>query len=130
MGEDEIGVSIYDYDRIPLIAGLLILFFLALSLIGGIQGIKAFAGLVYTILCVFGILIPMTLKGVHAIPLTCVITLVTGIVCFYLIGGISQKTIAAALGAVMGISMSIASAVYEVHEADHTLSFVKRRFFS
>ncbi len=175
LGEGEIGVSIYNYNRVPLMAGLVALFFLALLLIGGFQGIKAFAGLVYTILCIFGILLPMTLKGVPAIPLTCVIILATSAVCFYLIGGISRKTVAAALGcfsgvliaallgqiaaslagistfqmdeaeallllksttqiklrglfisgiliaamgAVMDITMSISSALYEVHEAD------------
>ncbi len=179
LSEDEIGVSIYNYNRVPLMAGLVVLFFLALFLIGGVQGIKAFAGLVYTILCIFGILLPMTLKGVPAIPLTCGIILVTSAVCFYLIGGISKKTIAAALGcfagvlisallgqvaasiagistfqmdeaeallllksttqiklrglfisgiliaamgAVMDIAMSIASALYEVHEADPSMN--------
>jgi uncharacterized membrane protein len=179
LSENEIGVSIYNYNRVPLMTGLVVLFFLALFLIGGVQGIKAFAGLVYTILCIFGILLPMTLKGVSAIPLTCGIILVTSAVCFYLIGGISQKTVAsalgcfagvliaallgqvaasiagistfqmdeaeallllksttqirlrglfisgiliAAMGAVMDIAMSIASALYEVHEADPSMN--------
>ncbi len=179
LGEGEYGVSIYNYNRVPLMIGLVLVFFLALALIGGLQGIKAFAGLVYTILCIFGILLPMTLKGVPAIPLTCGIIFVTSAVCFYLIGGVSKKTIAAALGcfggvliaallgqaaaslagittfqmdeaeallllksttqiklrglfisgiliaamgAVMDIAMSIASALYEVHEADNRKS--------
>jgi uncharacterized membrane protein len=102
-GEGEYACSIYNYNRVPLIIGLIIVFFLALALIGGFQGIKAFAGLVYTILCIFGILLPMSLKGVPAIPLTCGIIFVTSAVCFYLIGGISKKTIAAALGCFGGV---------------------------
>ena len=102
-GEGVYGCSVYNYNRVPLIIGLIIVFFLSLALIGGIRGIKAFAGLAYTILCMFGILLPLTLKGVPAVPLTCVIILITSVVCFYLIGGISKKTVAAALGCFGGV---------------------------
>lgn len=102
-GEGTYVCSVYNYNRVPLIIGLIIVFFLSLALIGGFQGIKAFAGLLYTILCMFGILLPLTLKGVPAIPLTCAIIFVTSAVCFYLIGGVSKKTIAAALGCISGV---------------------------
>lgn len=102
-GDGEYSCNIYNYDRVPLIICLIIMFFLALAIIGGFQGIKAFAGLVYTILCIFGILLPLSLKGVEAVPLTCMIILVTSTVCFYLIGGITKKTIAAALGCFSGV---------------------------
>ena len=52
-GEGIYDCSVYNYDRVPLIIGLLVLFFLSLAIIGGLQGIKAFAGLIYTILCIF-----------------------------------------------------------------------------
>ena len=95
--------SIYNYNRVPLIIGLVVLFFFALAIIGGFQGVKAFAGLAYTVLCIFGLLLPLTLKGVSPIPLTCCIIFITSAVCFYLIGGISKKTIAAALGCFSGV---------------------------
>lgn len=95
--------SIYNYNRVPLIIGLVVLFFLALAIIGGFQGVKAFAGLAYTVLCIFGLLLPLTLKGVSPIPLTCCIIFFTSAVCFYLIGGICKKTIAAALGCFSGV---------------------------
>ncbi|MCR5155949.1 MAG: YibE/F family protein [Butyrivibrio sp.] len=102
-GDRAYNCSIYNYDRIPLMIGLVLVFFLALALIGGFQGVKAFAGLLYTIICMFWLLLPLTLKGVPAIPLTCAIIFVTSAVCFYLIGGISKKTIAAALGCISGV---------------------------
>lgn len=102
-GEGKYSCSIYNYNRVPLIIGLIVIFFLALALIGGLQGIKAFVGLLYTILCIFGILLPLSLKGVEPIPLTCGIIFITSIVCFYLIGGITKKTIAAALGCFCGV---------------------------
>ncbi|MBE5825093.1 MAG: YibE/F family protein [Butyrivibrio sp.] len=102
-GENVYSCSVYNYNRVPLIIGLIIIFFLSLAIIGGFQGVKAFVGLIYTIICMFGILLPLTIKGVPAIPLTCVIILVTSAVCFYLIGGICKKTVAAALGCMSGV---------------------------
>ena len=102
-GEGEYNCSVYNYNRIPLTIGLILVFFLCLAVIGGIQGIKAFAGLVYTVMCIFGLLLPLSLKGVPTIPLTCVIIFITSSVCFYLIGGISKKTVAAALGCFCGV---------------------------
>ena len=103
VGEGQYNCSVYNYNRIPLTVGLLLIFFLCLAIIGGIQGIKAFVGLVYTVMCIFGLLLPLSLKGVPTIPLTCAIIFITSSVCFYLIGGISKKTVAAALGCFGGV---------------------------
>ncbi|MCR5656338.1 MAG: YibE/F family protein [Butyrivibrio sp.] len=106
VGDGECNYSVYNYNRVPLIIGLVIVFFAALAIIGGFQGIKAFVGLIYTVLCIFGIILPLALKGVPTIPLTCGIILITSMVCFYLIGGISKKTISAALGCFMGVVLA------------------------
>ena len=97
------SVSIYNYDRIPLVIGLIIVFAIVLIALGGKQGLKAFLGLVYTVLVIVFVLLPFTLKGVSPIPLTIVIVFVTSAVCFLLIGGIQKKTIAAALGCLAGV---------------------------
>lgn len=102
-GDGIYSCNIYNYNRVPLMIGLVVLFFLVLAVIGGFQGIKAFAGLAYTVLCIFGILLPLTLKGVQPIPLTCGIIFFTSSVCFYLIGGFSRKTVSAALGCFSGV---------------------------
>jgi len=102
--------SVYNYNRVPLIVMLILIFFAVLAIIGGFQGIKAFAGLVYTVLCIFGIILPLVLKGVPAIPLTCGIIFITSTLCFYLIGGISKKTVSAALGCFMGVLFAAALA--------------------
>ncbi|SFN98219.1 Uncharacterized membrane protein [Pseudobutyrivibrio sp. UC1225] len=96
-------VSIYNYNRIPLFIGLIVVFFAVLVLLGGKQGLKAFAGLVYTVLVICFVLLPLTLKGVSSIPLTIVIVFVTSALCFLLIGGVQKKTIAAALGSLAGV---------------------------
>lgn len=101
--ENQYSVSVYNYNRIPLMIGLVVFFFLSLTLIGGKQGIKAFLGLVYTVVCIMFILLPLALKGVPTVPLTCAIIFVTSAVCFILIGGIQRKTVAAALGSMCGV---------------------------
>ena len=102
-GVKEFTVSIYNYNRMPLMIGLVIFFFLLLAIVGGKQGIKAFLGLVYTVICIVFILLPLSLKGFSTIPVTCVLILVTSAVCFFLIGGIQKKTITAALGSFAGV---------------------------
>ena len=102
-GAQDFRVSVYNYDRIPLIIGLIIFFFAVLALVGGKQGIKAFVGLVYTVMCICFLLLPLILKGFSPIPLTCIIVIMTSVVCFILIGGGQKKIIAAALGCIGGV---------------------------
>lgn len=102
-GVDEYSVSVYNYNRIPLMIGLVVIFLLALVLVGGMSGVKAFVGLAYTVICIVFILLPLSLRGFDTIPLTCVIVFVTSAFCFFLIGGIQKKTIVAALGSLCGV---------------------------
>ena len=97
------NVSIYNYNRIPLTIGLIVVFFAVLLLLGGKQGVKAFIGLVYTVVVIVFVLLPLTLKGVSPVPLTIAIVFVTSAVCFLLIGGLQKKTVAAALGSFAGV---------------------------
>ena len=97
------NVSIYNYNRIPLTIGLIVVFFAVLLLLGGKQGVKAFIGLVYTVVVIVFVLLPLTLKGVSPVPLTIAIVFVTSAVCFLLIGGLQKKTVAAALGSLAGV---------------------------
>lgn len=102
-GVNQFRVNIYNYNRIPLIVGLVVLFFLLLVLVGGKQGVKAFAGLAYTMICICFIFLPLVLKGFSPVPLTCVIVMITSALSFFLIGGIQKKTISAALGCLCGV---------------------------
>lgn len=97
------NVSIYNYNRIPLTIGLIVVFFAVLLMLGGKQGVKAFIGLVYTVVVIVFVLLPLTLKGVSPVPLTIAIVFVTSTVCFLLIGGLQKKTVAAALGSLAGV---------------------------
>ncbi|MBR4832566.1 MAG: YibE/F family protein [Butyrivibrio sp.] len=101
--EHSYSVSIYNYDRIPLIIGLVVLFFAVMLIMGGKQGLKAFVGLIYTVSVIFFVLLPLVYKGFSPIPITIAVVFVTSSVCFLLIGGICKKTISAALGSLAGV---------------------------
>ncbi len=96
-------VSVYNYNRIPLVIGLVVVFFAVLILMGGKQGLKAFIGLIYTVLAIVYVLLPLIYKGFPAIPVTVAVVFVTSTVCFLLIGGICKKTVSAALGSLLGV---------------------------
>lgn len=97
-------VSIYNYDRVPLVIGLALVFCLALVLIGGWQGLRALLGLLFTFVCIVWVLIPLVLQGWPPVPLTVAIVGVTAAVGFYLLGGWQPKTLGALLGALCGVA--------------------------
>ncbi len=96
-------VSIYNYDRIPLIIGMVVVFMAALVAIGGWQGLRALLGLIFTFVSVMFLLLPLALKGWAPVPLTVVIVAGTSTVGFYLLGGWQPKTLGATLGALCGV---------------------------
>lgn len=104
VGENAFQVSVYNYDRIPAVIGVLVLFAVALVVIGGKQGFRALVGLVFTFVSVVYLLLPLTLKGWNAVALTVALVGVTSTVCFYLLGGWKPKIIGAALGCLCGVA--------------------------
>lgn len=104
VGENAFQVSVYNYDRIPAVIGVLVLFAVALVVIGGKQGFRALVGLVFTFVSVVYLLLPLTLKGWNAVALTVALVGITSTVCFYLLGGWKPKIIGAALGCLCGVA--------------------------
>lgn len=102
-GLKEYQVSIYNYDRIPWIIAMVVLFCLALVVIGGWQGFRALVGLVFTFVCIVWLLLPLALKGYDTVAVTVVIVAITSTLCFYLLGGWQTKIICAALGTLCGV---------------------------
>ena len=97
-------VSVYNYNRLPLIIGLALVFCAALVLIGGWQGLRALLGLAFTFVCIVWILIPLVLQGWAPIPLTVAIVGTTAAMGFFLLGGWQPKTLGALLGALCGVA--------------------------
>ena len=94
--------AVYEINRIPILAAFLILFFIAVIAIGGLTGLKSLIGLIFTIICLFAILIPLLLKGAPTIFTTFIICTYLALVNFTILGGIHRKTISAFLGTTAG----------------------------
>lgn len=98
----EIYATVYESNRIPYLVIFIILFFIAVVLIGRGTGLKSMVGLAFTILCLFTILIPLVLKGAPPVITTFGICAYIALVCFTILGGVQRKTISAFLGTVSG----------------------------
>ena len=103
-GLNTYSVSIYNYDRIPLIIGIALAFALALILFGGWQGARALLGLIFTFICIMYLLLPLALRGWPTVPLTVAIVGVTSTLGFYLLGGWQPKTVGSILGCLCGVA--------------------------
>lgn len=101
--EDGYQVSIYNYYRVPQLIGCVLIFLLFLIVIGGKKGIKSAAGLIFTMICIFWLLLPLSLKGYSPLLVTILLILVCNLVTFYLVDGIQAKTVIATLGSVCGV---------------------------
>ena len=114
------SATVYEYNRIPILAAFLILFFVVVFLIGGRAGLKSLVGLTFTIICLFLILIPLLLKGAPAVPSTFLVCAYVALVCFTILGGVQRKTVSAFLGTTAGtfIAMVFGLAVQYIGKID------------
>lgn len=98
--------SVYNYNRTTLLYVFCALFLLVLCLIGGRQGMKAMLGLVFTIVCVFFIMLPLVSAGFAPILSAVGIVVITSVFCFLILTGISVKTAAGILGTIFGVALA------------------------
>ena len=103
-GVGEFQVSVYNYNRVPWIIGIVAVFALALVIIGGWQGLRALLGLIFTFVSIVWLLLPLMLKGWSPVPLTIALVGVTSTVGFYLLGGWQPKTVGSILGCLCGVA--------------------------
>lgn len=103
----EHSATVYEYNRIPVLAIFLLMFFIVIIAIGGWTGLKSVLGLIITVICLFAILIPLLLKGAPTIFTTFVTCSYIALVCFTILGGIHRKTISALLGTVSGTFLAM-----------------------
>ncbi len=99
--------SVYEFNRIPMLAFFLLLFFLVVVLVGRMTGLKSMIGLAFTFVCLFVILIPLLLKGAPTILTTFLTCAYIALVSFTILGGIHRKTISAFLGTVSGMVLAM-----------------------
>lgn len=110
-GDSGYQVSIYNYYRVPQMLGCVAAFVLLLIVIGGKKGAKSAAALIFTMVCIIGILLPLSLKGYSPLWITIFIILICNLLIFFLIDGIQTKTIIASAGSVCGVLAGAAFAL-------------------
>ena len=142
--DDNTAVWLYNLKRDTHVYVLMGLFFAALFVLGRAQGLKSALALVFTCVLIVTVLIPALFAGLAPVPVSILLVSVMTIVSFILSGvnmeGGEQllnlapdyalrldgllftSILIASLGAVMDVSMSIASSVQEIASANPRLS--------
>lgn len=96
-------VNIADYYRGNYLLYLSLIFIVLIILIGRLKGLRALISLIITIAAIIYILLPAILKGMNPVPISIGIAIAVTIITIFLIGGISQKSIAAIIGTSIGV---------------------------
>lgn len=109
--DGEHSATVYEFNRIPILGIFLLLFFIAVIIVGGRTGLKSLVGLLFTIFCLFTILIPLLIKGAPTVLTTFFMCAYVALVCFTILGGIHRKTVSAFLGTVSGTFLAMAFAL-------------------
>ena len=102
-GESKKIVWLYNYNRVPVLLGILLLFIVLVLFIAGKQGLKSLVALGFTCVMLFGVLIPLILRGVDPIFLSIGVLSIITVVSFLLISGFTKKSLIAILGTVCGV---------------------------
>ena len=95
--------SLFNYNRGAVLGGLMLLFAVLLAVLGGKKGAGALRGLLFTLACVWFLLIPCLIRGIPAVPVTVAVVAVTAAGALILLNGFSRKTLCAVLGCVIGV---------------------------
>lgn len=99
--------TVYNYDRgIPATACILVLF-LAVIGIGRGKGVKAIAGLGYSLYLVVYLLLPMVFSGHSPIFMSIICAVLSTAVTLLLLNGQSRKTLSAVLATTLGVCFSL-----------------------
>lgn len=114
---DPVVSNISSFDRGGVIGGFVFLFALAMVVIGGKKGVKALLGLVFTLVCIWFVLIPLIARGVEPILITVGVVVVTAAVSLLLLDGWTRKTLCAVLGCTAGVLAAGVSAAVVGHFA-------------
>lgn len=101
-GESVIA-SVYSQDREWVIYLFAALYILLLCVIGGKQGIKGSAGLIFTFFCVIFVYLPLVYRGLSPFWAAVFVCAITTVVTMYLIGGPTKKTVVSILGTMLGV---------------------------
>ncbi|EPY2285538.1 YibE/F family protein [Clostridium sporogenes] len=97
---------IYEVVRYKYLKGIIILFLVLLSLLGGMQGIRSVLALLITTYSVFKILIPLIMSGFNPILVSIIICIGVSILNLLIISGKNKKSLAAIIGTLGGVMVA------------------------
>ncbi len=105
-------ISLYDIDNTSGIIIMSVLLLLSIILIGRFKGLFSLLSLIITILLLFFVFIPLTLKGYPPLPIAIAISIISIIITLPIIAGIRLKTLSAIIGASAGVIIASLLAVF------------------
>ena len=108
---DNAGFTVYSQDRTIPIYVFAFIFAAVVCLIGGKKGIYAVLSLVFAFVCIIWLMFPLMYQGISPIFLTIIVAVLTTIITLGLLGGISEKTVAAILGTAIGVIIAAVAAI-------------------
>ncbi|MBO4838515.1 MAG: YibE/F family protein [Lachnospiraceae bacterium] len=103
----DVRATVFEYNRIPALLIAVGLFFLVTILVGGKRGAKSLVGLVFTVLCLFLLLIPLLLKGAPTLPTVFLTCAFIAVFSFTVLGGLHRKSVCAMLGTLAGTAFAM-----------------------
>ncbi len=102
----ELVASVYGYYRSPVLYAFVVVFLLAIWLIGGKKGLFSVIGLVFTFVCIVWLFLPMVYKGFSPCLAAVLVSVLVTVVSMYMIGGATKKTLSAIVGTACGVIIS------------------------
>lgn len=104
---EPVFVNAVDNYRMSREIVLVSLFFLSLVLFAGKRGIRMIFSFVFSFLCIWKLLIPSVLKGYEPIVVCSVMTMLICASTLFLVSGVNRRGLAATLGALCSIAVTI-----------------------
>lgn len=102
--DGSLTVTVLDVVRANYIGVMFAIFLLSVVIIGGVKGVKAIIGLLYTIALIYFVMIKGIFNGQDAIVNSIITTILVIVGTFIIIGtGVNKKILTAAIGTVGGV---------------------------
>lgn len=105
-GNGNTSVLMYNYNRTGVLVGITLVFVALLLIIGGKKGLLSLLGLIFTLICLWFVLIPLMMRGYNMLLMTVVIVSLAATVSLLLLNGFNGKALAAVLSCVMGVTVA------------------------
>ena len=96
-------VFVQYYDKTPWMICIFLLFAISVVIIGGKKGIRAFVGLIITVILIFKALIPSIIAGYNPILITILLSIIVTLLTFLIVSGFSKKSLCAIIGTSSGV---------------------------